>query len=247
MAGAWHSETGSTPQRPLPRRGSVLDATISSAPAAAPASTLPVIHAVTSDEIVMRADFIDTACAVMAAFGARGALHLRAGRISAARLQALAAGLEAAQAVTGAWLVVNDRVDLALASRARGAQLTSRSLRVADARRAAPDLALGASVHSLEEARAAASEGATWLVAGHVFATATHPREEGRGLPFLRAVTQAVSIPVIAIGGVRPEHCRVLRDSGAYGLAVIRGIWDAPNAERAASDYLSAYDDAAAA
>lgn len=225
----------------------MLDPTVSSRPTAGSASTLPVIHAVTSDEIVTRSDFIDVACAVMAKLGTRGALHLRAGRISAARLQALAGGLEAAQAVTGAWLVVNDRVDLALGTRARGAQLTSRSLRVADARRAAPNLALGASVHSLDEAHVAAGEGATWLVAGHVFATTTHPGQEGRGLAFLRAVTRAVSVPVVAIGGVRPEHCRVLRESGAYGLAVIRGIWGAPNAERAASDYLSAYDDAAGA
>jgi thiazole tautomerase (transcriptional regulator TenI) len=225
----------------------VLEPTVNSRPAPAGFSVLPVVHAVTSDEIVMRPDFIDVACAVMAVLGTRGALHLRAGRISAARLQVLAGGLEAAQAVTGAWLVVNDRVDLALGARARGAQLTSRSLRVADARRAAPGLALGASVHSLEEARVAASEGATWLVAGHVFATATHPGEDGRGLPFVRALAQAVSIPIVAIGGVRPEHCRVLRAAGAYGLAVIRGIWDAPNAERAASDYLSAYDDAAGA
>ena len=225
----------------------MLEPTVSSRSSAASPSTLPVIHAVTSDEIVTRTDFIDVACAVMAALGPRGAMHLRAGRISAARLQTLAGGLEAAQAVTGAWLVVNDRVDLALGARARGAQLTSRSLRVADARRAAPVLALGASVHSLDEARVAASEGATWLVAGHVFATATHPGEEGRGLSFLRAVARAVSIPVVAIGGVRPEHCRVLREAGAYGLAVIRGIWGAPNAERAASDYLSAYDDAAGA
>jgi thiamine-phosphate diphosphorylase len=214
-------------------------------PASGKAFILPVVHAVTSDEIVLREDFIDVACAVMAALGARGALHLRAGRITAARLQELAGGLEAAQAITGAWLVVNDRVDLALGARARGAQLTSRSLRVADARRAAPGLALGASVHSLDEARAAASEGATWLVAGHVFATTTHANEPGRGLTFVRALAAAVTIPVIAIGGVRPEHCRVLRAAGAYGLAAIRGIWDAPNAERAASDYLSAYDDAA--
>jgi thiazole tautomerase (transcriptional regulator TenI) len=223
----------------------VLDPTVNSLRAPTTAPALPVIHAVTSDEIVLRDDFIDVACAVMAILGPRGALHLRAGRISAARLQTLAGGLEAAQAITGAWLVVNDRIDLALGARARGAQLTSRSLRVADARRAAPDLALGASVHSLEEARVAASEGATWLVAGHVFATTTHPDEEGRGLTFVRALAAAVTIPIVAIGGVRPEHCRVLREAGAYGLAAIRGIWDAPNAERAASDYLSAYDDAA--
>jgi thiazole tautomerase (transcriptional regulator TenI) len=225
----------------------MLEPTVNAVPVSVSGQALPVVHAVTSDEIVTRADFLDVACAVMSALGPRGALHLRAGRATAARLQALAAGLEAAQAVTGAWLVVNDRLDLAIGCRARGAQLTSRSLRVADARRAAPALAVGASVHSLDEARAAADEGASWLVAGHVFATATHPGEEGRGLPFLRALAATVDVPIVAIGGVRPEHCAVLREAGAYGLAVIRGIWDAANAERAASDYLSAYDDAAGA
>jgi thiazole tautomerase (transcriptional regulator TenI) len=221
----------------------VLEPTVNVLPAQGLA--LPVVHAVTSDEIVSRADFIDLACGVMAALGARGALHLRASRITAERLQKLAAGLEAAQAITGAWLVVNDRIDLALGARARGAQLTSRSLRVVDARRAAPGLALGASVHSLAEGRDAAAEGANWLVAGHVFATATHPGEDGRGLSFVRKLAAEVHIPIVAIGGVRPEHCGVLREAGAYGLAAIRGIWDAPNADRAASDYLSAYDDAA--
>ncbi|MDB4882051.1 MAG: thiamine-phosphate pyrophosphorylase [Gemmatimonadetes bacterium] len=223
----------------------MLDPTVNVRPATSAA--IPVVHAVTSDEIVARADFIDVACAVMAALGTRGALHLRAGRVPAARLQVLAEGLEAAQAITGAWLVINDRIDLALAVRARGAQLTSRSLAVSDARRAAPALALGASVHTLEEGRAAGVEGANWLVAGHVFATASHPGEPERGLPFVRGLVQAVRVPVLAIGGVRPEHGSVLRDAGVYGVAVIRGIWDAANAERAASDYLSSYDNAAGA
>jgi thiazole tautomerase (transcriptional regulator TenI) len=226
----------------------MLEPTVNAVPAPLGAQArpaIPVVHAVTSDEIVTRPDFLDVACAVMSALGARGALHLRAGRVTAARLQALAAGLEAAQAVTGAWLVVHDRLDLAIGCRARGAQLTSRSLRVADARRAAPTIAVGASVHSLAEARAAAEEGASWLVAGHVFASPTHPAEGGRGLDFLRTLAAAVDVPVIGIGGVKPEHCAAIRQAGAHGVAAIRGIWDAANAERAASDYLSAYDDAA--
>jgi thiazole tautomerase (transcriptional regulator TenI) len=223
----------------------VLDLTVNLRPALPGA--IPLVHAVTTDEIVARADFIDVACAVMAALGARGALHLRAGRVPAARLQQLAEGLEAAQALTGAWLVINDRVDLALAVRARAAQLTSRSLTVADARRAAPHLALGASVHSLDEGRDASAQGANWLVAGHVFATATHPGEPARGLTFVRELVAAAGVPVLAIGGVKPEHGGALRDAGVYGVAVIRGIWDAANAERAASDYLSAYDNAAGA
>jgi thiazole tautomerase (transcriptional regulator TenI) len=223
----------------------VLDLTVNVRPALSGA--IPLVHAVTSDEIVARADFIDVACGVMAALGVRGALHLRAGRVSAARLQQLAEGLEAAQALTGAWLVINDRVDLALAVRARGTQLTSRSLTVADARRAAPALALGASVHTLDEARDASAQGANWLVAGHVFATTSHPGAPERGLSFVREVVDAVGVPVLAIGGVKPEHGGALRDAGVYGVAVIRGIWDAANAERAASDYLSAYDNAAGA
>jgi thiazole tautomerase (transcriptional regulator TenI) len=227
----------------------VLSPTVNALPVvpAVERSALPVVHAVTSDEIVQRDDFIDVACAVMAALGARGALQLRAGRVTAARMQTLAEGLEAAQAITGAWLIVNDRIDLALISRARGAQLTSRSLSMSDARRAAPALALGASVHSVDEGRVAAHEGAHWLVGGHVFATASHPGQAERGLPFIRELVEAVRIPVFAIGGVRPEHASQLREAGVHGVAVIRGIWDAPNAERAASDYLSAYDNAAGA
>jgi thiamine monophosphate synthase len=63
-------------------------------------------------------------------------------------------------------------------------------------------------------------------------------------MPFVQSLIASTSVPVIAIGGVRPAHCRALRLAGVHGVAVIRGIWDAPNAERAASDYLSCYDDA---
>lgn len=205
---------------------------------------VPVVHAVTNDEVVVREDFIDVACAVMQVLGQRGALHLRAGRLAAARFQALAEGLAAAQALTGGWLVVNDRVDVALSTGARGVQLTSRSLTAVDARRIAPDMAIGASVHDLDEGRAAAAAGADWLVAGHVFATATHPGAPARGVSWVHSLVRATTVPVIAIGGVRTDHAAELRRVGVHGVAVIRGIWDAPNAERAASDYLSAYDDA---
>jgi thiazole tautomerase (transcriptional regulator TenI) len=118
---------------------------------------------------------------------------------------------------------------------------------VADPRRAAPDLALGASVQSHEEARAAADQGADWVVAGHVFRTTTHPDMAERGLSFVRGLVDELTVPVIAIGGIRPTHSAELRGAGVYGVAVIRGIWDAANAEQAASDYLSAYDNAAGA
>ncbi|MEO8336901.1 MAG: thiamine phosphate synthase [bacterium] len=209
-----------------------------------PTSGVPVVHAVTNDEVVAREDFIDIACAVMRALGAKGALHLRASRLTGARFQALAEGLAAAQGLTGAWFIVNDRIDVALVSGARGAQLTSHSLTASDARRIAPKLVLGASVHDVEEGRVAAEAGADWLVAGHVFATPSHAGQGQRGVNWVKSLVAATSVPVIAIGGVRPDHAATLKSAGVHGVAVIRGIWDAPNAEQAARDYLSAYDDA---
>lgn len=206
---------------------------------------VPVVHAVTSDDVIARADFIDIACGVMAALGARGALHLRANRLGGARFHAIAEGLAAAQGLTGAWLVINDRIDVALASGARGAQLTSLSLTASDARRIAPLLALGASVHDLEDGRLAVSAGADWLVADQAF-TPGLPSAQVRGTAWVRALVNSTSVPVIAIGGVKPSHAAAARALGLHGVAVIRGIWDAPNAERAAGDYLTAYDDAAA-
>lgn len=245
MAEAWRSETASTLARALPRRERVTNPRPDGTNLKS--SRVPVVHAVTSDEIVGRADFIDVACAVMGALGARGALHLRAGHLTGARMQELGEALAAAQEITGAWLVVNDRVDVALAVRARAAQLTSRSLLMADARRAAPALALGASVHTVAEGVEATENGADWLVAGHVFAATIMPGEQGEGMAFVERLVAATAVPLVAIGGVRPQHCRALRMAGVHGVAVIRGIWDAPNAERAASDYLSCYDDAGVA
>ena len=89
------------------------------------------------------------------------------------------------------------------------------------------------------------SAGADWLVADQVFAPDLSSAEV-RGTAWVRALVSSTSVPVIAIGGVRPSHAAAARALGLHGVAVIRGIWDAPNAERAAGDYLTAYDDAAA-
>ena len=207
--------------------------------------SIPVLHAVTDDIVVARADFLARARGVMAALGARGALHLRAPALDGRPMYALAVALAGVQRETGCWLVVNDRLDVALASGARGAQLTSRSISVADARaRVAPSsFPLGVSVHAPDEAWLAANQGATWIVAGHVHQTASHPGEAGRGEAFISSVIDAAEeTPVIAIGGVRAEHLAALRRAGAHGAAVIRGIWGAADSARAAADYLSAYD-----
>lgn len=213
---------------------------------------IPVVHAITTDDIIAGVDFIAQAVSVMRALGARGAVHLRATDARGRRLFDIAQELASHQEATGAWLVVNDRVDVALSAGARAVQLTSRSLTIADAAHAiragaggGPRLAIGASVHSLEDARAAVvapDSMPAWLVAGHVFSTPSHAGEPGRGTAALSEICAAVSVPVIAIGGVQPADVAALLAAGARGVAAIRGVWRAVDAERAAADYLSAYD-----
>lgn len=203
---------------------------------------IPAIHAVTTDEIVARPDFVEQAAGVMQALGAHGAVQLRAPRTRGAKLYAIATELAELQQTTGAWLIVTDRVDVALATRARGVQLTSRSIGVADALGVAPALAIGASAHSLGEARAACDARATWLVVGQL--TAERPGIAGPRA--LRELVAACGVPVIVIGGVAPGHVRGLRGLGVYGIAAIRGIWDVASATDAASAYLAAYNGSAA-
>ena len=106
-------------------------------------------------------------------------------------------------------------------------------------------LAIGASVHDLDEGRVAVSAGADWLVAALLVASGSPPGRLHNGLAWVKALAASTTVPVIAIGGIQPGHASVLRDAGVHGVAVIRGIWDAPNAEQAATEYLSAYDDPA--
>ncbi len=205
---------------------------------------VPRVHAVTDDLILAHPEFTIRARGVMTALGSRGAVHLRSRYLTAAQLYAIALALGDAQESTGCWLVVNERLDVALAARTHGAQLTSKSITVPDARMVASDLPLGASVHSVLEALEAERDGADWVVAGNVFPTASHAGKPGRGAELVAAVAERTTLPCIAIGGVRPANVGTLRDAGAWGVAAITGIWGAASAEAAATDYLSHYDGA---
>lgn len=201
-----------------------------------------MVHAVTSDEILLRPDFLDRARGVMRALGDRGAVHVRSRLLPGPRLFSVVLDLLLIRSETGCWCVVSDRVDVALAAGAQAVQLTSRSIAVADVRKIGPSLLIGASIHSVSEAKSAREDGADWCVAGNVFETESHPGVPRREPSFVAAVADGLGIPLIAIGGVKPADVRGLVDAGAHGVAVIRGIWGAENSEAAASRYLSEYD-----
>jgi thiazole tautomerase (transcriptional regulator TenI) len=208
-------------------------------PVKAPIEELPVVHAVTNDEIMLRPGFLRKAMGIMRVLQGKGAIHIRSQLLDTPTLYSITLALLELHEQTRCWCIVNDRVDVALACGVQGVQLTHKSIAVPDVQRIAPALLIGASVHSADEARDAEQAGADWCVAGHVFETPSHPGEPRRENNFIPEVVAAVKVPVIAIGGIRPEHVRSLVHRGAHGVAAIRGIWNDENAELAASRYLS--------
>src|SRR2546425_1095889 len=139
-------------------------------------------------------------------------------------------------------LVVNDRVDVALAVGADAVQRTSTSLRIEDIRAIADKrLRVGASVHSLPDALEAEVEGADWLVFGPVYDTPSK-RMYGppQGLEKLARVAAAVRLPVVAIGGITPARVRDVRAAGARGVAVVSSILAADSPADATRRFLGA-------
>lgn len=142
-------------------------------------------------------------------------------------------------------LLVNDRLDVALAAGADGVHLPERSVPVRKVRDFAGEACLvGRSVHSAEAAGDAVRDGADYLVAGTVYETASKPGAPAAGLELIRAVTEAVNAPVLAIGGITPERVPEVIAAGADGVAVIGAIWDAADPRAAARALRAALDEA---
>jgi len=170
------------------------------------------------------------------------AVQVREKDLPAAEVADLCRVLRPMTAAHGALLIVNDRVDVALAVGADGVQRTSTSLSVEDMRRAADTrVRIGASVHALHEAVNAAKAGAEWLFFGPVYDTLSKRRYgPPQGLSALERVASAVAVPVIAIGGVTPERVAEVRAAGAHGVAAISAILSADSPAAATQRFLDA-------
>jgi len=154
------------------------------------------------------------------------AVQLREKDLAARDLLSMARGLRESTRRHGAKLLVNDRADVALSVGADGVQRAGTSLPVSALRAISPQgFLIGASVHSLAEARAAEVESADFLLFGPVYDTPSK-REYGppQGLSALEHVTSAVRLPVFAVGGVTPARVSEVTRAGASGVAVIAAI-----------------------
>lgn len=166
-----------------------------------------------------------------AARGGVGAVQLREKDLSARELYGLGARLQEVLNPFQVPLLINDRIDVALALDAAGVHLAGHSLPTRSARRVlGAHKLLGVSSHSLDAARQAAEEGADFVVFGPVFATPSKlVYGPPQGLPQLAAVVREVPIPVLGIGGITPANLPQVRQTRAHGVAMIRAVLAAPD------------------
>lgn len=137
-------------------------------------------------------------------------------------------------------LLINDRIDVALAVDAAGVQLSGVSVPIETARRLlGPQKLIGASTHSVEEARRAQDGGADFILFGPVYFTPSKAAFGApQGLEALKKIVENVGIPVYAIGGIKAENIAELRNLGVRGVALISAIISAAEPKQAAESLM---------
>jgi len=168
--------------------------------------------------------------------GAVDAVQVRAKRASDREVVAWTRELIALVRPRGTRVIVNDRLDLALAAGADGVHLGREDLPVADARAFAPaGFLVGATCRSAEHAVRARADGADYAGVGPVHATTTKlGLPDPLGLDVCAATAR--EIPAIAIGGITAARVREVMAAGAYGVAVVAAVWEDPDPPGAARE-----------
>ncbi len=167
-------------------------------------------------------------------------VHVRAKDLDGAALLALARSVGGICRAAGQLFVVNDRLDVALASGADGVHLPVAAVPPAEARRLLGAALVGVSCHSADEVRRARGGGADYATFGPVFDT---PSKRAYGPPVgVAALADAASLglPLVALGGVGVANAAAVMAAGAHGVAAIRAWLDTPDPGRAAASLLGA-------
>ena len=197
---------------------------------------LPQVYPITDTQIsgLSHADQV-------AVFAERGAtvVQLREKRATVLEFYEQARAAVAVAAERGVQLIINDRVDIALAVGAAGIHLGQDDLPPAVARELlGDDAVIGYSTHSVAQALEASRLPIDYLAIGPIFATSTKENPDPVvGLDGLRAVKAAIgSLPLVAIGGITPANSRAVIEAGADSVAMISGLWIRPTVLTSAFD-----------
>ena len=142
----------------------------------------------------------------------------------------------------GVPLIINDRLDIALAVDAAGLHIGQSDLPASVARKIlGPDKILGVSTARLDEAVKAQEDGADYLGVGAMFATGTKKNTRTVTMEGLAEIRRAVDIPIVVIGGVNEKNCTQFRGTGVDGLAIVSAIIAKPDIEAAAREIKSLF------
>jgi thiamine-phosphate pyrophosphorylase len=173
--------------------------------------------------------------------GGAGVIQLRDKTASSRRLFEAAVAMRRLCRDAGALLIVNDRIDIALAAGADGVHVGPDDLPVAEARRLMPGKLVGASAATVEEAIGAEREGADYLGVGAVYEARGSKADAGApvGPDRVAAIRGAVKLPIVGIGGIKAANAAPVIAAGASGVAVITGVVAAPDIAAAAREMLA--------
>lgn len=137
-------------------------------------------------------------------------------------------------------LIIDDRIDIAMASNAAGVHLGQRDIPISYARRLmGKDKIIGATTKTVEQAKEAVEQGADYLGVGAIYPTTTKVITVITQVSTLNDICNTVDIPVLAIGGLNKDNCHILKDSPIDGIAVVSAIMKSENPEKAASELKS--------
>ena len=135
-------------------------------------------------------------------------------------------------------LFINDRADIAVMAGADGVHLTETSIQAREVKNSFPDLIVGVSTHSIKGARRAETQGADFITFSPIYETPSKANYgPPQGLDLLRQATQTVRLPVLALGGITLHRVPECLEQGAFGVAVISGIWDSTHIKQQSSEY----------
>jgi thiamine-phosphate pyrophosphorylase len=166
------------------------------------------------------------------------ALQIREKDLSPKDLLALVLEVKPMTQRYNAKLFINDRADIAVMAEADGVHLTEVSVPASEIKNNFPDLIVGVSTHSIQGARLAETQGADYITFSPIYATPSKASYGApQGLALLRQVTEAVRLPVLALGGITPQRVGECLEHGAFGVAMISGIWDAAHIKQQSSEY----------
>ena len=198
-----------------------------------------LLYAVTDQSWLKEGQTLLSVCEDVLANGATF-LQIREKDLDAVCFKAEAAKLKALCARYAVPYVVNDSVEIALAIDADGVHVGQSDIRGRDIRSLiGPDKILGISAGTVEEAQAAEAAGADYIGVGAVFGTSTKKNARNLSVEKLREITDAVSIPVVAIGGINARNLMELSGSGVDGVAVVSAIFAAEDPGKATAELLS--------